>query len=316
VIGGVYAGVRWQAVRRRNDQIAETLAKAKPELALARKQRDEGLAQRALAYAAYDAGKRDEAEVVWEGAREALRVAEASYASAHSALESAYFLDLDNADVRHALAVTIAERQALAEAQSNYDAAQALARTLKLYDPASANRPVAATLVVDVQPPGDVNVERYNDRGLERIAVPQAARRSPFTTELPPGSYRLRFGNVSYPVLLAPREKLRVAFALPARVPEGFVYIPAGRFLYGFRGDEDLRRGWFGAEPEHAVTTGAYLIARTEVTIAQWLEFLDALPPAERAVHRARVTWPRRSPAMARCWCSTRSAAGAGLRSG
>ncbi|MGZ3405616.1 MAG: formylglycine-generating enzyme family protein, partial [Polyangia bacterium] len=32
----------------------------------------------------------------------------------------------------------------------------------------------------------------------------------------------------------------------------------------------------------HAVSTGAYLIARNETTYADWIEFLEALPPAER----------------------------------
>jgi formylglycine-generating enzyme required for sulfatase activity len=42
----------------------------------------------------------------------------------------------------------------------------------------------------------------------------------------------------------------------------------------------------------HEVETGAYLIARSEVTFADWMAFLEALPPAERA---ARMPGSRRA---------------------
>jgi formylglycine-generating enzyme required for sulfatase activity len=64
-------------------------------------------------------------------------------------------------------------------------------------------------------------------------------------------------------------------------VPGGFVYIPAGIALYGSR-DDDGTRQWFGTVPMHQVATRPYLIARTEITYRQWIEFLDALPPVER----------------------------------
>jgi formylglycine-generating enzyme required for sulfatase activity len=74
-----------------------------------------------------------------------------------------------------------------------------------------------------------------------------------------------------------------VALALPeaARFPEGFVYVPPGRFLYGCLSGEE-RRISFNAEPQHAIETGAYLIAQRETTYAEWIAFLRDLPPAER----------------------------------
>ena len=45
---------------------------------------------------------------------------------------------------------------------------------------------------------------------------------------------------------------------LPARVPAGFVYVPAGRFLYGSDDSEDLRRGFFNAVPMHARESPAH----------------------------------------------------------
>jgi formylglycine-generating enzyme required for sulfatase activity len=68
------------------------------------------------------------------------------------------------------------------------------------------------------------------------------------------------------------------------------VYIPPGRFLFGSSADEGLRRGFFDTVPLHEVRTRGYLIGRTEVTYAEWLEFLGDLPRAERA---------RRTPSVA-----------------
>jgi formylglycine-generating enzyme required for sulfatase activity len=78
---------------------------------------------------------------------------------------------------------------------------------------------------------------------------------------------------------------LTIAPELPPaeRVPAGFVAIPAGRFQFGAAADEDLRKGFLSAVPMHEASTDAYLIARHETTYAEWIEFLEGLPPAERA---------------------------------
>jgi formylglycine-generating enzyme required for sulfatase activity len=68
------------------------------------------------------------------------------------------------------------------------------------------------------------------------------------------------------------------------------VYIPAGQFLIGdSSGNEAYRRTFASAVPLHAVTTGAYLIAIHEVTYADWMTYLRALPPAERERRRPEV---------------------------
>jgi formylglycine-generating enzyme required for sulfatase activity len=89
-------------------------------------------------------------------------------------------------------------------------------------------------------------------------------------------------------VLLERGKTHELALALPRaeRVPPGMVYIPAGRFLSGSRDETDLRSGFLNAAPLHAVSTSAYLIGRHEVTVGEWIAFLDALPPAQR---RART---------------------------
>jgi formylglycine-generating enzyme required for sulfatase activity len=75
---------------------------------------------------------------------------------------------------------------------------------------------------------------------------------------------------------------VRVDVRLPASVPEGYVFVPAGRFLYGTTDGEDMRRLMLTAQPQHPVVGDAFLIARHEVTFGDWMDFLRALAPAER----------------------------------
>jgi formylglycine-generating enzyme required for sulfatase activity len=65
-------------------------------------------------------------------------------------------------------------------------------------------------------------------------------------------------------------------------VPDGFVYVAPGWFLYGSAADEDTRRIFFSTVPMHRRRTGGFLIARTEVTFSDWLAYVEAQPEAER----------------------------------
>ncbi|MCA9720482.1 MAG: SUMF1/EgtB/PvdO family nonheme iron enzyme [Myxococcales bacterium] len=114
--------------------------------------------------------------------------------------------------------------------------------------------------------------------------------------ELAPGSYLLKLESdgrapVRYPVLVRRGESLSIELELPtaASVPEGFVYIPAGRFLVGAGVDDALRREFLHAVPLHEATTEAYLIGRDETTFADYIEFLEALSPEERARNTPKV---------------------------
>jgi formylglycine-generating enzyme required for sulfatase activity len=100
--------------------------------------------------------------------------------------------------------------------------------------------------------------------------------------------------EVRLPLLAARGEQLSISLPLPplGRVPPGFVYVPAGRFLSGTAVDEEVRR-FYEAAPLHSIETGSYLIARQEVTFGEWLVWLRALPAAERA---ARLPGVQQSP--------------------
>jgi formylglycine-generating enzyme required for sulfatase activity len=106
------------------------------------------------------------------------------------------------------------------------------------------------------------------------------------SSALAPGSYLLRITAagrppVRYPVVVEGGAPVAIDVDVPARVPDGYIYVPAGRFLYGSTGDE-RERVTFGAQPIHPLDTGNFLIARTEVTFGDWIAFLEAQPAVDR----------------------------------
>jgi formylglycine-generating enzyme required for sulfatase activity len=89
---------------------------------------------------------------------------------------------------------------------------------------------------------------------------------------------------VRLPIVLEGGRLAQVALQLPlARsIPPGFIYVPAGAFLYGSAGGADVRTV-YGSQPIHRVLTGAYLIAMHETTYGEWIAFLRELPDSQRA---------------------------------
>jgi formylglycine-generating enzyme required for sulfatase activity len=64
-------------------------------------------------------------------------------------------------------------------------------------------------------------------------------------------------------------------------LPKGFVYVPPGRVLFGSAAEASVRE-FFNAMPQHPRETAGFLIARHETTFADWLTWLESLPPQER----------------------------------
>jgi len=90
--------------------------------------------------------------------------------------------------------------------------------------------------------------------------------------------------GIGLPLLLARGKTVRAQVALPlaASAPRGMIYVPSGRFLFGSADGSELRRDFLNAAPVHEVTTGDYYIAQHEVTLGEWIEFLNDLAPDER----------------------------------
>src|SRR5690606_15613989 len=100
---------------------------------------------------------------------------------------------------------------------------------------------------------------------------------------------------------LRPGEARTVSVRLPRQdqVPSDFVHVPGGRFLYGSAEDDVLRRAFLDAEPQHPVEVEPFLIARHEVTFADWMAFLRALPPASRGIFTPSVKGSVRGAGLA-----------------
>jgi len=290
----VWLGLRAAEHARRDRAVARHRAAAAAAIATGDRTAAVAAARRADAFAAFDAGDQDAGERRWAEARALSIAARRDLADASRALEAALLLDPGRAAVRHQLAELTYDRLTQAEADHDQPHVDELLARLPLWDDAGrvAARWAAPALVTLATTPAPVPValERYVARGGRLLAEPVPLAALPLAAlPLPPGSYRFTFDvagtPIRYPVHLARGERFTATVALPdpARIPPGFVYVPAGRFRQGFAGDDGLRSAFFGAPPEHAATTAAYLIARHELTFAAWLEFLDDLPAAERA---------------------------------
>lgn len=312
-----YGAVRVKVQRDVAQAVAGQVTQAEGAMAAARGHTARAAAVRARALALFDAaigegggagpGTWQEAERLWATSREQEERAEAAYVHASQILESAVTLEQGRGAARALLAEVTLERILLAERRpgpARPGELAELAERLALHDRDGSRRrrlDAPARLRVRASPtPAAVEVRRYetgDDVFLPRevAAYPAPSRGQELALELPAGSYLLVLRAPGHPplrlpVLLRRGEEAPVHVSLPARVPPGYVYVPPGRFLFGADGDDDLRRGFLDAPPLHEQRTGGYLIGETEVTFAQWLEFLRELPAPERARRLPRGT--------------------------
>jgi formylglycine-generating enzyme required for sulfatase activity len=298
-----YGGVAAQTRRELGRRIDGHLARAEAALVEARAARADAEALRRRAFGLFDEQKRDQGEVVWARALAVGTSLEATYGGASQDLETALMLDPRRGELRARFADLLRERALAAEEQRNTAQGDELRRRLPVYDddgertrslhaPASltiSTRPIRASVQVAryaESEPGRTALEPTRDLGEGPLAAIPLELGSYLLTLEAPGC-----ATVRYPLTLARGERADVSIELPraADVPAGFVYVPPGRFLFGSAADDGLRRTFFNTPPLHAVRTGAYLIAAHETTIADWIDYLRALPAAARAARSPRI---------------------------
>jgi formylglycine-generating enzyme required for sulfatase activity len=282
-------------------EVGEHVETAQRLLEWARRQNVSVEALRARAFTAFDVRQKGDGEAAWAEAREkTAQMHERGYDLARQELEKAVLRDPDRHDTRYLLAGVLYELLLLAERDFQASLRGHLARQLELYDETGEYRrrlQSPAHLELETQPAGaTVELQRYTDEGgYSRLSPARTVGTTPLTgLELEPGSYRLvlRLPDrppVLHPLLVTRGERLRLRVPLPASIPEGYVYVPPGRFLFGSNDDELVRRNMLRAPPQHPVRTDGYLIARHEVTFGEWLRYLRELPPAERALRRPQA---------------------------
>lgn len=258
-------------------------------------------AMRAQAFARFDAHDWPAGEDAWAkaealGAREAVQ-----YRAASSHLENALALDPTRASLREQLADLLDERLQRAQRDRHLELADELAGRLAAYD--SGHRAAAlateARIELDVAPGTTV----YREHGDARTRLGTAPLPA---LHVPPGTLVLAFeapgrAPARLPVLAAHGERLKLSVDLPpaTSVPDGMIYVPAGRFLFGSADSSDLRRGFLNSPPMHEVSAPGFLIARNEVTYGEWIAFLDDLPPAERAARTPSSQMPQSAVTLA-----------------
>jgi formylglycine-generating enzyme required for sulfatase activity len=294
-IMSVGAALAWsRELARRTETIASLLEVADEDMKAAREAIDRAMTRRGEAFRAFDVGKAEFGEELWTQYLADVPTAEEKLAQVTPKLESALSLDGSREDVRAKLLDALLERARMTELAARGElAVKEQVERLRVYDLDGehvARWDAPGILTVRTEPLGArVLLERYVDeRGRLKPAAGEALGATPTEPRtLAHGSYRLRLelegrAPVLYPVLLARAEELVLDIVLPTTsVPDGFVYVPAGRFLYGAECPE-VMRGALYAEPLHQVETGAYLIAALEVTFADYIEFLEALPADRR----------------------------------
>jgi formylglycine-generating enzyme required for sulfatase activity len=272
----LYVGARLVARRDLDRHIAHSLDEASVVLVRAREERSTSAKLRTEALAQFDAGDATRGETLWERSQQHGTAARAGYTQAAGALEAAFLLDTTRADLRRELARVTFERIQLAELEHRDAERGELAARLELYDEdLAAGLFDPGRITTAVEPAGST----VSVLGANGMALAGPSPKLTFT----PGTYIVEASGpgratVRVPLVLRAGEHRHVALQLPpaAVVPAGFVYIPAGSFLFGSRDDDRVRR-FFGTTPMHEMATPAYLIGRTEVTYAQWIEFLDDL---------------------------------------
>ncbi len=269
----VYVTARVVDSRDRARAVDAKLHDADQQLATARAEGSAMSELRTASIDAFDTGT--DATSVWQQALERDRQAETAFARASSLVEAALLLDSGRGDVRRTLAAITAERIRYAGRLFHVDEQDELRTRLAAYDPAALEALDAPSTLKLAIEPATAHIT------LDGHAPPAA---------LSPGAHLLvaeaaGYATVRMPLDARGGEPLTVRFRMPLAdaVPAGFVYIPPGDFLFGSNAPEEIRQ-FYSAAPLHVTSTDGYFIARTEVTYAQWIEFLDVLPPDQRVL--------------------------------
>jgi serine/threonine protein kinase/formylglycine-generating enzyme required for sulfatase activity len=253
-----------------------------------------------------DEARRQDAESRWKRAVNLAPEIDRKWIDASRPLEQALLLDPGHTEVRRELGAVLHARALLAEDQGHAGELSVLSERLAGYEQALAarwRRPGRVT--VELVPAGlQMELHEYEPtvEGALTMRSRAAGKQSPATFDLPPGSYLIVVpaqgdrGEIRYPFRLTPGSNLedtslRITVPLAREVPEDMVYVPAGRFWFGFGGDaiREPIREWQLSPPPHERSTDGFFIARRETTYAQWLEFLRALPPEERKARRPQA---------------------------
>ena len=305
-VAAMWFGTRWANQRARDREVARHVAHAEAladdgagEVSRLRALRATAFADFDVAVATNDPTIERRAEATWAEALAVQAHAETRYRDATIALEPALLLESRPA-LRRRMAELLLVLVELATLDHDAAAVAELTARIAPYDPTRV--PVAAatgTLVVEVTPPAEVTVRCAEPGAPRRLGAPRlVATGARHVLAVPATVCTVAAAAAGHvPVTEAtvvPAERwhtVRLALPPAAAAPPDFVFVPAGWFLYGAADPESVRKS-IAAPPEHPVFQRAFWIARHETSFAAWIEFLDALPAAEREERRPMASGP------------------------
>jgi serine/threonine protein kinase/formylglycine-generating enzyme required for sulfatase activity len=293
---GMAAARNYLLLKRRDieRQIAGYVSSANSSLAIASGKRTAAKALREQSFEAFDHFQGARAEELWSRSLDDGKIADDASERGLLALEAAATLS-PTSSLKDRIADSLVEYLSV-ERRGGTERQEGLKRLASYDESGDRLRRLNAPALVHLRtvPAGlEGHLEKYDSSTFRTVEPPRSIGRTPFDVQLGPGSYRVSFKETAttvafkYPVLLGPGEVFSTALQVPARstVPEGFLFIPQGRFQFGAV-NEELRTAFLETVPLHAVSTGAFLISKYETTIGEWIEFLMSLPTADRAKRR------------------------------
>jgi formylglycine-generating enzyme required for sulfatase activity len=243
-----------------------------------------------LAFQAFDARRLEQGEKLWAETLALAPQIDALEDQELQALSMALALDDARARTRTLMADALARAAARAERNRRAQRHDELLKRLSSYDDGSrqAVRGAPARLTVTTDPPATITLGHWvtqPDKTRKLVALRDLGKTPIQAASVPGGSLQLTIQApdrppVQFPFRAGPGESLSFSLDIPSS-PEGYVYVPPGKFLFG-DADEALRTGFLTTVPMHEAQTGSYVIAIHETTYAQWIAFLETLSPAER----------------------------------
>jgi len=297
----VYGSGRLRERMELDVRVRQHLATAAQALVEARAEREALKTERAEAFNHYGSGRVPEGDKAWAHAAARSLVVRQHFDALADQLERALVLDPGREDIWSALADYLYERALLAEQEGDEGALPALLQRLRLYDVGERRWQqwiAPAHLKLEVEAPGaqlELRAASRDEEGREVLGAPVplpsgGAEQLP----VPPGDYQLTVSAPGHESAFLPlrlrrgeQRVLKLPLLPKGSLPPGFVYVPPGPLLFGSA--VDAMRDFFRSVPLHERSTEGFLIARHETTYAEWLAFLEALPPEERTRHMPRV---------------------------
>jgi serine/threonine protein kinase/formylglycine-generating enzyme required for sulfatase activity len=286
------SGAWGAAVRRHHEKAAGLVSEARTLETRADETELEALDLRARAFALFDTDDLGPAEDLWKERLTRERKADEQRQEVGAILDRALAVEPGMRSARALYADVLFARAIAAERMHDGPLFAELSGRLGVHDDGSRVARVfaAGRVKMETDPPGAAMVlSRYRDRGDGHLVEDDAAQvEEGSSRDLPPGSYLLvatlpgRY-TTRYPFKVDRGENLALRISLPraADVPEGMIYVPAGRFLYG-SGDDEATRALFTHQPMRPIELPAFLVARRETLWTDYLAFLRDLPQAER----------------------------------